>query len=48
MVSPSIAVYDLKLKSLTVVHAGDQTFPLSNEVQAVAFRDVLNAIGPLH
>ena len=42
------AMHDLKLKSLTVVHAGDQTFPLSTQVQAVAFRDVLNAIRPLH
>jgi len=42
------AMHDLKLKSLTVVHAGDQTFPLSKQVKAVAFRDVLNAIRPLH
>ncbi len=42
------AMHDLKLKSLTVVHAGDQTFALSKQVQAVAFRDVLNAIRPLH
>jgi predicted AAA+ superfamily ATPase len=42
------AMHDLKLKSLTVVHAGDQTFPLSKQVQAVAFRDVLNEIRPLH
>lgn len=42
------AMHDLKLKSLTVVHAGDQTFPLSKQVQAVAFCDVLNAIRPLH
>jgi uncharacterized protein len=42
------AMRDLKLKSLTVVHAGDQTFPLSKQVQAVAFRDVLNAIRPPH
>jgi predicted AAA+ superfamily ATPase len=41
------AIHDLNLKSLTVVHAGDQTFPLSKQVQAVAFRDVLNAIRPL-
>ena len=41
------AMHDLKLKSLTVVHAGDQTFPLAKQVQAVAFRDVLNAIRPL-
>jgi len=42
------AMHDLKLKSLTVVHAGDQTFPLSSQVQALAFRDVLNAVRPLH
>jgi len=42
------AMHDLKLKSLTVVHAGDQTFPLSKQVQAVAFRDVLHAIRPLN
>jgi predicted AAA+ superfamily ATPase len=42
------AMHDLKLKSLTVIHAGDQTFPLSKQVQAVAFSDVLNAIRPLH
>ncbi len=41
------AMHDLKLKSLTVVHAGDQTFPLAKQVQAVAFRDVLNVIRPL-
>ncbi len=42
------AMHDLKLKSLTVVHAGEQTFPLSKQVQAVAWRDVLNAVRPLH
>ena len=41
------AMHDLKLKSLTVVHAGYQTFPLSKQVQAVAFGDVLHAIRPL-
>jgi predicted AAA+ superfamily ATPase len=42
------AMHDLKLKSLTVVHAGYQTFPLAKQVQAVAFRDVLTVIKPLH
>ncbi len=42
------AMHDLKLKSLTVVHAGDQTFPLAKQVQAVAFRDVLTVVKPLH
>jgi len=46
--SMRLAMHDLKLKSLTVVHAGDQTFPLSDQVQAVALRDVLNVIRPLH
>jgi predicted AAA+ superfamily ATPase len=46
--SMRVAMHDLKLRSLTVVHAGDQTFPLPNQVQAVAFRDVLNVIRPLH
>jgi len=42
------AMHDLKLRSLTVVHAGDQTFPLASQVRALACRDVLNAIRPLH
>ena len=46
--SMRLVMHDLKLKSLTVVHAGDQTFPLARQVQAVAFRDVLNVIRPLH
>jgi predicted AAA+ superfamily ATPase len=41
------AMQDLKLRSLTVVHAGDETFPLSQHIQAVAFRDVLKAVKPL-
>ena len=41
------ALQDLKLKSLTVIHAGDQTFPLSQHIQAVAFRDVLKTVTPL-
>jgi len=41
------AMQDLKLQALTVVHAGDETFPLSQQIQAVAFRDILKAIKPL-
>jgi hypothetical protein len=37
--SMRLAMQDLKLQSLTVVHAGDETFPLSEQVQAAAFRD---------
>lgn len=38
------AMQDLKLKSLTVVHAGDATFPLSKQIQAVAVSDLLQSI----
>jgi len=41
------AMHDLKLKSLTVIHAGDQTFPLADKVEAVAFRDFLDVIKAL-
>lgn len=38
-ITPSMrsALSDLKLKSLTVIHAGDETFPLANNIRAVAF-----------
>jgi hypothetical protein len=38
------ALHDLKLKSLTVVHAGNATFPLSKHVQAVAVDDLLKIV----
>ena len=41
------ALHDLKLKSLTVVHAGNATFPLSKHVQAVAVDDLLKIVKPL-
>jgi len=41
------AMQDLKLKSLTVVHAGDATFPLSRRIQAVAVSDLLQSIKPV-
>jgi uncharacterized protein len=41
------ALQDLKLKSLTVVHAGNETFPLSNQVQAVAVDDLLKIVKSL-
>jgi uncharacterized protein len=48
-VTPSMrsALQDLKLKSLTVVHAGDATFPLSKQIQAVALGDLLKTLKPL-
>jgi predicted AAA+ superfamily ATPase len=41
------ALQDLKLKSLTVVHAGRETFPLSEQVQAVAVDDLLKILKSL-
>lgn len=38
---------DLKLTEFHVIHAGDMTFPLSREIQAVALQDLLGAIKPL-
>jgi len=36
---------DLKLSRLYVVHAGDATFPLAKQVQAVALADLLHVVG---
>ena len=41
------ALTDLKLTELFIVHAGDETFPLSKEIQAVALQDLSSAIKPL-
>jgi uncharacterized protein len=41
------ALQDLKLKSLTVVHAGNETFPLSKQVQAVAIDNLLKIVKSL-
>jgi hypothetical protein len=41
------ALQGLKLKSLTVVHAGNETFPLSMRVQAVAVDDLLKIVESL-
>jgi hypothetical protein len=42
-----IALADLKLTELSVVHAGDATFPLSKEIRAVTLQDLTAAIKPL-
>ena len=48
-VTPSMrsAIQDLKLKSLTVVHAGEATFPLTKQIRAVAICDLLQAVKSL-
>ena len=48
-VSPSmrVALSDLKLDSLDMVHAGDRTFPLTDRIRAVALSDLLDVLQPL-
>jgi len=41
------ALADLRLKSLTVVHAGTKTFDLSSNIRAVAAPDLLDEVRPL-
>ena len=43
-VTPSMrsSLSALKMKNLTVVHAGEKTFPLTKKIQALAFKDILN------
>ena len=45
--SMRIALELLQLESLTVVHAGQHSFPLAEEVRAVAAADLLREIRPL-
>ncbi|RPI11420.1 MAG: ATP-binding protein [Zetaproteobacteria bacterium] len=48
-IAPSMrmALSDLKLDSLDVVHAGDDTFPLTDRIRAVALTDLLDVLQPL-
>lgn len=41
------AITDLKLDSLTVIHAGEHDFPLERRVDAVGWRNVLAGLQPL-
>ena len=41
------ALDSLKLDSLTVIHAGDHSFPLSERIEAVAFARILEDLIPL-
>lgn len=45
--SMQIAMTDLRLKQLHVVHAGDATFPLARQVHAIALRDLLKTVRAL-
>ena len=45
--SMHIALTNLRLERLDVVHAGDQTFPLADTVRAVALRRLFDDLAPL-
>lgn len=45
--SMAVAMEDLRLARLDVVHAGDATFPLGKNVRAVAMRRLLEDVRPL-
>ena len=48
-ITPSmrIALSDLKLKSLDVIHAGEHTYPLTESIRAVALSRLLKDMKPL-
>jgi uncharacterized protein len=48
-ITPSMrsALQDLKLKSLTVVHAGKDSFPLAKNIDALSCGDLVNHLQPL-
>jgi predicted AAA+ superfamily ATPase len=45
--SMRIALSDLKLNHLDLIHAGNQTFSLSKQVRAVSFTNLFDALKPL-
>ena len=45
--SMTIASNDLRLDTLDVLHAGEQTFPIGERMRAVATGDLLGVIDPL-
>jgi hypothetical protein len=45
--SMKIALADLKLSSLDIIHIGKETYPLTKQVRAVAFERLHEDIRPL-
>ena len=45
--SMRVALSDLKLEQLDVIHAGDSTFPIAPKIRAVAARRILQDVQPL-
>jgi uncharacterized protein len=48
-VTPSmrIALADLKLSSLSVIHAGQESYPLTDKIHALSWKDIVEKIKPL-
>jgi hypothetical protein len=42
-----VALADLKLERLDVLHAGENTFPLASKIRAVAARRMLQEVASL-
>jgi 3-oxoacyl-(acyl-carrier-protein) synthase len=42
-----VAIADLKLERLDVVHAGDTSFPLTENIRALALSRILEDLKPL-
>ena len=42
-----IALADLRLERLDVIHAGEDTFPLADNVRAVALRRIFEDLAPM-
>jgi hypothetical protein len=41
------ALQDLKLASVTVVHAGNESYPLAKDIYALACADLVERLPPL-
>lgn len=50
VITPSMrnAIADLKLKKLYVVHAGNESFPMSRQIEAIAVRNMLDVLKRPH
>lgn len=48
-ITPSMksSLEDLKLENITVIHAGNETYPLSASIKAVSWKRLLQDLGPL-
>ena len=45
--SMQVALKDLRLHSISVIHAGDDTFPLGKKIHAIALAQLTEELEPL-